>query len=163
MTGRERAVSVPINYTMSIVIVTVLLTGLILATSNNLRAQQERTVESEFGVLGNRMAADISAADRLAQSTEGTTEDVVEVRTDIPETVAGLSYQIEIRSWAIGGGEANQVEITFVSDRMDVTESVRLKTDTPVQNTTVTGGEYVIVYVDTDGDDVPDTLEVQHA
>lgn len=162
MTGRERAVSVPINYTMSIIIVTILLTGLILATSNSLRAQQERTVESEFGVLGNRMAADISAADRLARSTENTTDDVVEVRTDIPETVAGMSYQVEIRSTEIGGGQAHQVVVTFVSDRADVTEEVRLKTDTPVENTTIAGGEYVIKYVDTDGDGEPDTLEVQH-
>lgn len=162
MTGRERAVSVPVNYTMSMIIITILLTGLILATSDSLQAQQERTVESEFGVLGNRMAADISAADRLARSTEGTTDDVVEVRTDIPETVAGMSYQIEIESTPLAGGEAHQVEITFVSDRADVTETVRLKTDTPVVDTTITGGAYVIEYVDTDGDGEPDSLEVQH-
>ncbi len=152
MRGDERAVSVPINYTLSIVIVTVLLTGLVLATSDQLRAQQERTVESEFSVLGNRMAADVSAADRLVQSTEGTAGDEVRVRTEIPDTVANMRYRVEIGSSDLGSGEAYEVVITFVSGRMDVTEEVRLKTDTRVENTTLTGGEYVIEYVDADGD-----------
>lgn len=162
MTGRERAVSVPINYTMSIVVVTVLMTGLMISTADQLEAQQERTVESEFGVLGNRLAADVSAADRLAVTTEGTPDDVVAVRTDIPKTVADVNYRIEITSTEIVAGESYQVVFTFVALGLDVTEEVRLKTATRVVNTTVTGGQYVVEYVDTDGDDAPDALEVHN-
>ncbi|PSP80097.1 hypothetical protein BRC81_02585 [Halobacteriales archaeon QS_1_68_20] len=162
MTHGERAVSVPINYTLSIVIVTVLLTGLILATSDQLRAQQERTVESEFYVLGNRMAADVSAADRLAQTTEGTTDDVVRVRTEIPDRVADMNYEVEISSSVLVPGEAYEVTIKFISGRMGITEEAHLKTGTPVESSTLSAGEYVIEYVDTDGDGEPDALEVKN-
>lgn len=162
MRGDERSVSVPVNYTLSIVIVTVMMSGLMISMGGQLQAQQERTVESEFGVLGNRLAADIGAADRLAVTTEGTESDVVAVQTDIPDTVAQANYRVDIVTTELVPGESYLVLLKFVSSPMDVTEEVRLKTATRVKETSITGGEYVIKYVDTNGDDVPDTLEVRN-
>lgn len=160
----DRGASVPINYTISIVIVTVLMTGLIVAASGQLDAQQERTAESDFAVLGNRMAADISAADRLAQTTENKSagEVTVQVRTSIPDTSAGASYTIDVTSNAIGAGDAYRVVVTLESRGVDVSETIRLKTGTEVADATVTGGDYRIEYVDDDGDGDLDTLEVRN-
>lgn len=162
MTRPERAVSVPINYTMSIMIVTILLTGLVISVGGQLELQQERTVHSEFGVLGNRLAADISATDQLAQTAAGTSGDVVELRTDLPQTVAGMSYRVEISSTEIVADEAYAVDIELFSRPTGVEAQVSLKTKTPVVASTLHGGAYTITYVDTTGDTIPDSLEVEN-
>ena len=155
---RERAVSVPINYTLSLVIVTLLLSGLVIVTTDQLQTQQERTVESDFSVLSNRMAADLTAADRLAQTTGGTERDTVAVRTETPSTSAGSSYTVQINSTELEN-DAHAVTVRMEASRLDVTQEVGLKTDTPVRNTTIVGGDYVVRYV---GDDTPDELEVDN-
>ena len=154
----ERAVSVPVNYTFSIVIVALMLSGLVVVTTDNLQAQQERTVESDFGVLSNRIAADLTAADHLARNTRGTEADVVAVRTEMPSTSAGSGYLVHINSTEIDDG-GYAVTIRMEASRLDITEETGLKTGTKVTNTTIVGGDYAIEYV---GDDVPDELEVRN-
>lgn len=162
MTG-GRAVSVPVNYTMSVMIVTVMLSGLILATSDQLQSQQERTAELEIDVLTNRVAADLTAADRLARSTENTTDDEVAVRSSLPHTVAGMSYTVRINGTEIEAGEAYHVTVEIETTRHGIIEQASLKTGTPVEDAFFGGGDYVVEYVDTTGDDHPDTLEVHNA
>lgn len=154
----ERAVSVPVNYTFSIVIVTLLLSGLVIVTTDNLQAQQERTIESDFDVLSNRMAADVTAADHLAGSTGGTESDVVAVRTEMPSRSADTGYLVHFNSTEIDDG-AYAVTIRMESTSLGITKETGLKTNTKVTNTTIVGGDYAIEYV---GDGVPDELEVRN-
>jgi hypothetical protein len=155
----ERAVSVPVNYSQAIIITTILLAGLMLATADEVRSQRDRTIQSEFEVLSNRIAADLSAADRLASTTESTNQDVVEVTTSLPPTVAGAGYTAEISSTPVGSGY--RVTVSLDASRGDSDITYHLKTRTEVLDSTIGGGEYTITYVDTDADGVPDALEVQ--
>jgi len=161
MTRSDRAVSVQVNYILAILIITTLMAGLMLATADQLQRQEERTADAEFDVLANRVAADLSAADRLAISTENTSAADVEVRTNIPSTSAGSSYDIRVNATEVVADEVYEVEVVFTADNVDVTRSVSLKTGTDVVNTSIGGGAYTIDYVDSSGDGVPDALEVQ--
>lgn len=156
----DRATSVTINYTLSLVVVTVLMAGLLVGASNHLDTQRERTIRSEFDVLGNRLAADIGAADALAQRTAGTTDDVMVLRTSLPSETAGASYEIAVNATDLGGHYL--VVVRFVSLGTSANREVTLKSRTPVLNSTLSGGSYQIEYVDDDGDGVPDSLEVEN-
>lgn len=145
----DRAVSVPINFTFSVIIVSLLLSGLVITTTGELQAQQERTVESDFSVLSNRMAADIVAADQLARATEGTEQAVV--RTSLPSSSAGTSYSVHVNATEIEANEAYAVTVRLEARGPDVVEEVGFKTGTRVSNTSMIGGDYAIEYVD-DGD-----------
>lgn len=156
----DRATSVTVNYTLSLVIVTVLMAGLLVGASNHLDAQREQTVRSEFDVIGNRLAADIGAADALAQRTTGTPDDEMVLRTSLPAETAGAGYEITVNATDFGG--YHLVEVQFVSLETSVNREVTLKSRTPVVNSTLSGGSYEIAYVDDDGDGVPDSLEVEN-
>lgn len=153
----ERAVSVPVNYSQALIITTILLAGLMLATAGEVRTQRDRTVESEFQVLSNRIAADLSAADRLVTTLEDDTDpgqNAVSVTTTLPPSVAGAGYSAEISSTSSGDGY--RVEVTLDADRGDTQLTYHLKTSTEVLDSTISGGEYTIVY-----DQSADALEVR--
>lgn len=140
---RDRGQSVSINYTLSLIIVTVLMSGLFIAMSDYLDDERERTTRSELTVLGNRVAADIATVDRLAQaSNDGT----VEVRTTIPRTVAGSEYQVDIASTQVGSTSFWDVEITLQAPVVSVVRTVRVRTDTEVVDSDLNGGRYVVQF-----------------
>jgi len=155
----ERAVSVPVNYSQALIITTILLAGLMLATAGEVRSQRDRTIESEFQVLSNRIAADLSAADRLVATLEEETapgENDVSLTTSLPPTVAGSSYEAVVSSTSLGPDAGYRVEVTLSADRGDTQLTYRLKTGTEVLDATIAGGEYSIVY-----DPGSDALEVR--
>ena len=156
----ERAVSVPVNYSQALIITTILLAGLMLATAEEVRTQRDRTIESEFQVLSNRIAADINTADRLVGTLEDTdpSNNTASVTTTLPSTVAGSGYAAEISSSPAGEGYV--VTVTLDADRGNTQLTYRLKTSTEVLDSTIAGGEYSIVYADGDGDPDPE-LEVR--
>jgi len=139
----ERALSVSINYTLSLVIVTMLFAGLFVATSGYVDVQRERAISSEFQVVGNRMAADLSAADRVV-ATVGDASPEVEILGSAPAQAAGSEYRIEIS--VVDEGDHYNVTMELISTRYSVNETVTVKTDTAVEETTVSGGDYEIVY-----------------
>lgn len=155
----DRAVSVQINYVLGLVIVTILLTGVLMSTNSVLRDQRRDVVRSEVQVIGNRVASDISAADQIVAVSGGTSADELTVSSDVPAQFAGVGYSISV--WSEANPGYWLVHVGIDSDRLDVNETMSLKTQTPVANDTVTGGSYTIAYVDSDGDTVPDKLEVQ--
>jgi len=140
---RDRGQSISINYTLSLVIVSVLMSGLFISMSGFLDTERTRVTRSEFEVLGNRVAADIATADRLAETTESNAG--VEVETAIPPRVAGSWYTVTITSQPAGSGQF-VVEIQLDAREVDVSKNVSTKTEFEVVNSRLTGGSYVVSF-----------------
>ena len=146
----DRAVSTVLGYVLTLGIVTLLIGGLFFAAGDFVEDQHERVVRSEFEVMGNRLAADLAAVDRLALATGPGGE--ARLRTDLPEFAAGRSYELSLEP----SGTANVTRITVTMIDPEVEVEVLVRTATPVASGTVSGGDVVVVY---DGS----TLEVRDA
>lgn len=145
-----RAVSAVLGYVITLGIVTLLVSGLFMAAGDFVQSEHERAIRSELEVVGNRMAADIAAVDRLALAADADGE--VRLRTDMPARAAGASYQIEISQSAVSS-DVYHLNLTTRDPR--VTVEVRVRTATALTEGTVNGGDVVVVYDGT-------TLEVRH-
>lgn len=139
----DRAVSVTVSYTLTLMIATLLIGGLITASGGLIERQTEHATYEELDVVGQTLAANLLSADRLAtvghqdaaavDGVEAADVDV-ELRTALPDRVAGTSYTIEVNVSDDGQGElvlrAHSPDVTatvpFVVSNMDgYTESVR--------------------------------------
>lgn len=158
LTPRDRGQSVSINYTLSLVIVTMLIAGLFVSMSGFLETERENVTRAELQVLGNRIAADIATVDRLARSTKGDAR--VVVRTTIPRSVAGSEYEVTITSSSntlpSDGYTHYDVEIELEAPTVGVTKNVSTRTKFEVVDSDLYGGPFEVVY---DGS----TIEVKDA
>lgn len=132
----DRGVSTALGYVLTLTVATLLVTGLLFAGSNYVGDQREKAIRSELRVVGEQVAADLAAADQLAQAS-GTKQ--LTVRRSLPATVAGAGYTLEVN----GGGNPHLVLQT--SDP-EITVEIDLVLDTGLTGTTVTGGEIQIAY-----------------
>lgn len=147
MTGRrlsadDRGVSVSVNYALNLVVATLLVSGLLVTTGNVVEDRRESAAESELEVVGNRLAANLEAADRLA-SVGGSDTDV-RVEADLPASVAGATYSVEVN----GGSDPH---LLLETGTPDVTVRVPIRTSASVESAELGGGDLAIVLAD-DGD-----------
>lgn len=149
-----RSVSITVNYALNLVVATLLIGGVLTATGGMVEDQRESAIRTELSVVGERIATDLMAADRLAEvGTTGVGSDpTVTVSLSLPERTGGTRYEVSIRT--------SPDEIVLQSDRPEVTVRVGYHHDTPVQSATVRGGDLRIV-LNTDPD--PNQLEVESA
>lgn len=147
-TADERAVSTTLGYTLNLTVATLLVSGLLIAGGGFVEDQRERTARSQLQVIGQQVAADVAAADRLA-NTGGTIDSVI-VGRDLPETVTGAGYSIAVKSDATGA------YLTLSMTSPDVTVRVNVTNETSVAETGISGGDVRVVY-----DPSTDELEVQ--
>ncbi|MFB6353666.1 MAG: hypothetical protein ABEJ92_06225 [Halobacteriales archaeon] len=137
----DRGVSAVLGYVLVLGIVTLLISGLFLAAGNFVENQHQRAVRAEFEVVGNRVAADIAAIDRLALASGP--DGRAELEVNLPPLAAGKTYEITTSS---AGGNVSFVNVSTTDASFDVAVEVRVKTDTTLAATTVSGGDVVIVY-----------------
>lgn len=151
----DRGVSVTVNYVMTLAITAILLSGLFVASGSLIQSQSERAIQDELDVVGERLAADLSTADRLAESAEG--DDAhVRLTIELPRRVAGTAYSIEI-TW-IEDGENAYAELVLRTRDPAIESVTRVVTTTEVTAVSkLRGGDLVI----TSADDGP--LEVTTA
>lgn len=131
---RDRGVSTVVGYVLNIAIATALITGLIFAAGTLVTDQRERAVQSEFDVVGNRIAADLATTDRLVRASDG---GEVTVRSTLPSVISGQQYQVHIQP------DGDSVAIVLSTDRPDVSVRVPLNNSTRVSETTFSGGDLV--------------------
>lgn len=137
----DRGVSAVMGYVLTLGILTLLISGLFLAAGNYVGNQHERAIRSEFEVVGNRVAADIAAVDRLALAAGSSGE--AELLTDLPPRAAGKSYDISIDP--VPGSDGIYF-INMTAQILDVEVVVRVTTQTPLVSSTVSGGDVRTVY-----------------
>lgn len=136
----DRAVSAALGYALSLTIATLLISGVFLGMADYVGDQTERAVRSEFEVVGNRIAADVSAADRLAIAAGGTGD--VRISTDLPEFVAGRPYRIDVVD--VSGSERYSINLTAADPDVEVV--VLIRTRTTLVETSLAGGDITVVY-----------------
>lgn len=143
----RRGVSTVVGYVISLGIMSVLITGLVLATGTYVETQREQTASAELEVIGQRLSGDLSAAARLGAA--GSTTNTVTIRRNFPETVAGLRYTVEL-----SGGPNPELTLTTDSPDIEVVVEVALTDDDTsgthddieAQRSTVSGGEITVSY-----------------
>lgn len=132
----ERAVSTTVSYTLTLAITGILVSGLLIAGAGFVDSQRERAAETELQVVGQRLAADIGAADRLAVATGG---DVTLNRT-LSEAVIGSGYRIDVERV----GERDTYELTVVNADPAVTSTIRVYSASPVLGGPVPDGRVTV-------------------
>lgn len=142
----DRAVSVTVNYVMTITIATLLLSGLAVSAGGLIESQSESAIHSELEVLGQQLAADVESADRLATVAEGSNAEV-RIETRLPTRVAGTGYTIDVAGDTIELRTASP-EVS-VSVRFTASEGTLVETERPVQGGNVriewNGGERLVI------------------
>jgi hypothetical protein len=142
----SRGVSTTLGYVLNLGVAAILVTTLMLSAGTLVDEQRERAVETELEVVGERVAADVSAADRLARAGDGGS---VRYVVEIPDRVVGTTYEVQLN-------QSGNDTIVLVSDRPRVRVSVPYDSETPVTAANHSGGQFAIVYES-------GTLEVEHA
>lgn len=132
----DRAVSTTLGYSLALVITAILVSGLLVTGSGFVDTQTERVVRSELVVLGENVAGDVEAADRLSR-TPG--NEAVAVRTDLPPNVANRPYYVSVNA-------TGSDELVLSTSNPDVSVSVPLETVRPLASTDVSGGPIRVVF-----------------
>ena len=142
----ERAVSTTLTYVLTLTIVTLLISGLFVSTSSFVDGQRERAIRSEFAVIGNRIAANLATADRLARTIDGSGH--VSISESLPSSVASSTYRVNVSSDPSGPPYDVTLELTSTDPRVTVSVSVRTRTD--VVDASVVGGDVTVVVTASD-------------
>lgn len=143
----DRAVSVTLSYVLTLAITTILVTGLLLSTGSLVEDQRESAARSELRVVGERIAASLMSADRLAQS--GATTVVSEATA--PDRVAGFRYTVSLNG--------TTQEVVLETAASDIVVRVPFNNRTAVSESTATGGAIRIAL--TNPGDPNEALEVR--
>lgn len=138
----SRALSPVLGYVLMLGIVTLLITGLFYSAGNYVENQHDRAIRSEFEVVGNRIAADIAAVDRLVLASGGDGE--MELLVELPPRAAGKTYQIETSD--APADNVSYVNLSTTEGALGQAVEVRVKTATALAEGTVPGGDVRIVY-----------------
>lgn len=144
----DRGVSTSLGYVLNLGVAAILVTTLLFAAGTMVDDQRDRAVDTELRVVGERVAADLSAADRLARASDGGT---VRYVVEAPPSVAGRTYDVQVN-------ESGNDMVVLDADRSGVSIAIEYHADLHVNATTEASGDLVVVY-----DSATDTLEVEDA
>ena len=145
MRNDDRAVSIAVGYVLGLGIATLLFSALLIGGSGLIESQTRSVTSDELSVTGQRLAADLSGADRLVRAdagADGGSLSAVSVRTDLPDRVAAGGYTIEITY--TDADDAGTIELR--SSNPDVVVEVPFRSDTPVAGMTLGGGPVETTY-----------------
>lgn len=131
----DRGVSVTVNYVMTLAIATLLLSGLVASTGSILDDRRDTATRAELEVVGQRLAANLQSADRLATADAET----VEFTVDLPADAAGKQYRIGVEP------SAGVSELVLTTEDPPVSVTVSFTNSTDVTASTVTGGQVRVV------------------
>jgi hypothetical protein len=135
-----------LGLTISALLISVLLVGV----GGFVEDQRERVVQTELDVVGQQLASDIAATDRLVQGSNPSTGSVgVRFESHLPNQIANTGYTVEV--------DGSQSRLVLRTDRPTVAVIVGIETTTELAEVTVAGGDLAIVY-----DPTADELEVVH-
>lgn len=137
----DRAVSTALNYTMTLAIASILVTGLLYTSTSFVDDRRGEVVRDELTVIGQQVASDLARADRLvtAADSDGAALTVTVSQT-FPERVAGRTYRLHL--------DPSADRLVLESGQQDVRVTVGLTLQTDLGDSTADGGTVRIVYVD---------------
>jgi hypothetical protein len=166
----DRGVSTTLGYALTLGISTLLITGLVIAGGTYIENQREQAIRTELNVLGQQVASDVQAADRLSVASDGS--GIISVRRSLPDRVAGSTYTLTVV-------DADSTDDSDPTTASDVDPYLRLRSGDPEVTVTVDlaiigdtwpdtpepvqGGRLVVRSVDTNSDGNTDKLVVENA
>lgn len=130
-----RGVSTTVGYVLTLGITTLLVTGLLATTGGLVDTRQETATRDALDVFGQRVAANLMAADRLAESGA----DTVVLDVTLPNRVAGSGYVVTVH----GSGSGSEIELE--SNRIDASATIEFVTTTDVADAELRGTDLRIV------------------
>lgn len=131
----ERGQAITLNYTISLGLGLLMVTGLLVAGGNFVGDQRERATRAELRVVGQQVAATVASADRLASTTDG--DGTVQLSQSLPDKVAGSTYSVEL----VASGDAH---LLLRSTNPDVEVRVEVVNQTDLAASTVGGGDVAV-------------------
>jgi hypothetical protein len=135
----ERAVSTTLGYALTLGITTLLVSGLLIVGGTFIQDQREDATRTEYRVVGQRMAADVGAADRLlATASEGGS---VRVERALPDKIVGESYRIGIDRI----DDTDRYRIRLRNDKESVVETVQVRSEAAVYDSGELAGDRVVI------------------
>ncbi|ADQ67651.1 hypothetical protein C499_17994 [Halogeometricum borinquense DSM 11551] len=144
---RNRGVSTTLGYVLTLSITAVLVSGLLIGTGQYVDDQRRQVADRELSVLSERIAARTADIDRMVRAGDGTNE--VRVRIDLPRTVAGESYRIEVSEPTVTTPRTHDIMLT--TGQTDQAVTVSLRTGLDIEAASLSGGNLVVVYNPADG------------
>lgn len=146
MSGRrDRGVSTALGYVLTLGITALLISGLLIGVTGVVDDRRTQTDRATMEIVGQRIAANLMSADRLAE----TDPEQLVVAVDLPNRLSQSGYTVEVN------GSAEQLTLRVDGGRASAT--VSFVTTTTVRDGTVRGGNLRIVLTPAD------ELEVQRA
>ncbi|AGB36978.1 DUF7266 family protein [Natronococcus occultus] len=140
--GAERGVSMTITYVLALGISAALLATLLAGAGAVLEAETERAAERSLETVGQELAGEIEAADRVAGDG-----DAAVVRVDAPRTVVETGYDVELRQECDGRpGETGCLRLT--AHGFEDAVVVPIRTEAVLETGTVPGGPLEVVAAD---------------
>jgi hypothetical protein len=130
----RRGVSTAIGYVLTLSVATLLIGGLLIGLGSFVDDQRTGTARDELRVIGQQVASDLSAADRLARVGSPST---VRIHRQLPETVTGSTYRIEVVA-----GDPVRLELRTTSPEVSVELTVHLTR--AVDGSDLAGGDVVV-------------------
>jgi len=140
---------VTVTQVLTVAITTVLIAGLLIAGASVLDQQSASSGRNQLQVVGERIANDVQQANSLGETGENAT---VTIRTDRPERVSGLSYEVTLTDDGAYGEDCSRAAcLVLTIGDSDVTVVTELPIEGSVVTTdsTVSGGAIVVSYDDT--------------
>lgn len=138
----ERGVSMTVTYVLALGISAALLATLLAGAGTALEAETERAAERSLETIGQELAGEIEAADRIAGET-----DAVVARIDLPRTVAGTGYDVELREECDGRSDgAGCLQLT--AHGLEDAVVVPVPTEAVLETGAVPGGPLEVVAAD---------------
>lgn len=148
--GRHRAVSTTLGYVLMLAVASLLVVGLITAGGGFVGDQREQVIRGELEVLGQQLASDLMAADRMVEAGVSSPSDV-RILQQRPDDVTGVPYRITLEE---GSDPVLQLNTTQPS----VGVTIELTNTTTLGQSSLTGGDVAIVY-----DPAEDELVIERA
>ena len=136
MSRSDRGLSAALGYILTLSITTLLISGLFITAGSVVDTQRQQATTQELTVHGERLAADLMTVDPLSENGAA-----VELEVNLPTSVGGSTYQIEI----------TEERIELRSDHVDEPVQISFTADHDVSiadTDSISGGSVIIEFVD---------------
>ncbi|MEF8776002.1 MAG: hypothetical protein V5A43_05815 [Haloarculaceae archaeon] len=135
-----RGQAITLEYVLGVAIASILIVGLVTTGASFVDQQGKQAAQAELRVIGQQLAADIEAVDRLASSAEKNT--TVRIERELPREAAG-GYTVRVL-------ERANPRLNLSSDSHDVSVRIEFSNSTAVSGTALSGGQVLINYTASD-------------
>lgn len=142
----DRGVSFPLSHVVTLGMTTLVVTGLLASAGGYITAELDRSAARELAAIGEDLAADLAAADRLAGGAPGTN---LTLEVSLPQRVSGGDYVVALETAGSCADPERSVScVVLRAPDVGVRRAIPFRNQTAVASGSTTGGRLAIVYRD---------------